>query len=155
VLRFGFFTKIIINITKTMILQPRKTKFRKAFRGKIHGSEFRVTKLAFGTLGIKALKSKRLKVEQIESLRKALIKKLKGKGKIWIRVFPQLSVTAKPVETRMGKGKGSVDYWCAQVNAGRVLFELAGISTALNKDILKISANKLPIPVKLIHLQKI
>jgi large subunit ribosomal protein L16 len=84
-----------------------------------------------------------------------LIKKLKGKGKSWIRVFPQLSVTAKPVETRMGKGKGSVDYWCAQVNAGRILFELAGISTALNKDILKISANKLPIPVKLIHLQKV
>jgi large subunit ribosomal protein L16 len=138
-----------------MALQPRKTKFNKAFKGKIHGSEFRVTKLAFGTLGIKAMKSMRLKIEQLESVRKALMKKLKGKGKIWIRVFPQLCVTVKPVETRMGKGKGSVNYWCAQINAGRLLLEFAGVSMSLDKEILKISANKLPMPVKLIRLQKV
>ncbi|YP_001874796.1 ribosomal protein L16 (mitochondrion) [Hemiselmis andersenii] len=134
------------------MLQPKKSKYRKSFRGKISGKEMKVLELAFGNFGIKVLKSGRISSQQLETLRKSILKKIKGRGKIWLRVFPYLPITAKPAEVRMGKGKGSVKYWCFPVNAGRVLIELQGISTSLSKEILKISSDILPFPVRLIHL---
>lgn len=134
------------------MLYPKKTKYKKAFRGKILGNETKVIELAFGNIGIKVLKSARISAQQLEALRKALQKKIKGRGKIWIRVFPSLPVTSKPAEVRMGKGKGNIDYWCTPVNAGRILFELQGIPATLTKEILQISADKLPVPIKLIYL---
>jgi large subunit ribosomal protein L16 len=134
------------------MLQPKKMKFTKTFRGKILGNDTKVIELAFGNIGIKALQPFRMKANQLEALRKALLKKIKGKGKIWIRLFPNLPVTAKPLEVRMGKGKGNISYWCSPINAGRILLELQGIPLSLNKEILKISRYKLPISVKLIYL---
>jgi large subunit ribosomal protein L16 len=134
------------------MLQPKKTKYRKSFRGKISGKETRVVELAFGNFGIKVLKSGRISSQQLETLRKSILKKIKGRGKIWIRVFPYLPVSAKPAEVRMGKGKGSISYWCFPINAGRILIELQGISTPLSKEIVKLSSDILPFPVRLIHL---
>nr|YP_009476633.1 ribosomal protein L16 [Chroomonas placoidea]AVM81126.1 ribosomal protein L16 [Chroomonas placoidea] len=132
------------------MMQPKKTKYKKSFRGKISGQEYKVNKLAFGNLGIKVLKPGRIKASQLEAIRKALFKKLKGKGKIWIRIFPNLSVSAKPVEIRMGKGKGPVSYWCFPVKAGRVIFEIQEKSTSISKEIFKITRNKLALPISLI-----
>lgn len=134
------------------MLQPKKSKFRKSFRGKISGKDTRVIELAFGNFGIKVLKSGRISSQQLETLRKSILRKIKGRGKIWLRVFPYLPVTAKPAEVRMGKGKGSVEYWCFPINAGRILLELQGMSPALSKEIIKISSDILPVPVKLINL---
>ena len=129
------------------MMQPKKTKYKKAFRGKIYGQEYKANKLVFGNLGIKVLKPGRIKASQLEAVRKALFKKLKGKGKIWIRIFPNLAVSAKPVEVRMGKGKGAISYWCFPVRAGRIIFEVQEKSILLSKEILKITKNKLRLPV--------
>jgi large subunit ribosomal protein L16 len=134
------------------MLHPKKTKFKKKFRGKIFGNDTKVIELAFGNVGIKLLKSARISAQQLEALRKALFKKIKGRGKIWVRVFPNLPVTSKPAEVRMGKGKGNISYWCVPINAGRILFELQSIPLSLNKEIFKISSNKLPVAIKLIYL---
>lgn len=132
------------------MLQPKKTKFKKFFRGKISGREYKVTKLVFGNLGIKVLKSGRIKASQIEAIRKAILKKLKRKNKIWIRIFPTLCVSAKPTEVRMGKGKGNVAYWCSPVKPGRIIFEVQEKSSLISYEILKISITKLGLPVKLV-----
>lgn len=134
------------------MLHPQKTKYKKVFRGKIRGNETKVVALCFGNIGIKVLKHTRISEIQLEALRKALLKKIKGKGKLWFRIFPSLPVTSKPAEVRMGKGKGSISYWCSPVNAGRIILELQGIPLSLNKEITKISTNKLTVPIKLIHL---
>lgn len=133
------------------MMSPRKVKFNKVFRGKIKGYEYQVSKLVFGNIGIKALKSSRISAKQLESVRKLILKKLKSKSKIWIRVFPYLPVTAKPTEVRMGKGKGSLAYWCCPVQAGRILFELTDISMSLRQEILQIVKYKFSIPVKLVY----
>lgn len=132
------------------MLQPKKTKYRKMFRGKIRGKEIKVTELAFGNFGIKTLTSGRITAAQLEATRKRIAKKIKGSGKIWIRFYPTLAVSAKPVEVRMGKGKGQIDYWCAQINAGRILFEFQGISLVIAKELMHISRSKLPLDLKLI-----
>lgn len=129
---------------------PKKTKYKKNFKGKICGNEYRVTKLTIGYLGIKVLKSGRIKSSQLEAIRKAVAKKLKGKTKIWVKVFPHIPVTKKPTEVRMGKGKGGFSYWCAPVNAGRVIFELQEKSLSIGYKILKIARNKMGIPATLI-----
>jgi large subunit ribosomal protein L16 len=134
------------------MLQPKRSKYRKSFRGKISGKETRVIELAFGNFGIKVLRSGRISAQQLETLRKAILKKIKGRGKVWIRVFPYLPVTSKPAEVRMGKGKGSVSYWCFPVNAGRILLELQGMPGSLSKEITKISSDILSLPIRLIHL---
>jgi len=128
-------------------MQPKKTKFKKFFRGRIYGQEYKANKLVFGNIGIKVLKPGRIKASQLEAIRKALFKKLKGKGKIWIRIFPSISVSAKPVEVRMGKGKGSIAYWCFPVKAGRIIFEIQEKSSSISKEILKITKSRLRLPV--------
>lgn len=134
------------------MLSPKKTKFKKAFRGKISGNETKVIELSFGNFGIKATKSGRVSAKQLETLRRSLVKEIKGRGKIWIRIYPHLSVTAKPAEIRMGKGKGNFNYFCCTINAGRILFELQHIPTTLIKTIFTLSTNKLGLPIKLIQL---
>lgn len=129
---------------------PRKVKFNKIFRGKIKSYEYQVSKLVFGTIGIKALKSARISATQLETVRKLILKKLKSKSKIWMRVFPYLPVTAKPTEVRMGKGKGSLAYWCCPVQAGRILIELSDISGSTRQEILRIIKYKFSVPVKMV-----
>lgn len=131
---------------------PRKVKFNKMFRGKIKSYEYQVSTLVFGTVGIKALKSARISATQLETVRKLILKKLKSKSKIWMRVFPYLPVTAKPTEVRMGKGKGSLAYWCCPVQAGRILIELSDISGSTRQDILRIIKYKFSVPVKIVSL---
>jgi large subunit ribosomal protein L16 len=133
------------------MMAPRKVKFNKVFRGRLKGYDYQVSTLTFGNIGIKALKSGRISAKQLESVRKLVIKKLKSKSKIWIRIFPYLPVTAKPTEVRMGKGKGSLAYWCCPVQAGRILFEFTDISNSLRQEILRIIKYKLSIPVKLVY----
>lgn len=132
------------------MLQPKKTKYKKSFKGRIYGYEYKSTKLVFGSLGIKVLKPGRIKASQIEAIKKSIFKKLKRKSKIWIRIFPSLPVTAKPIEVRMGKGKGSFSYWCSPVKPGRILFEIQEKSLAIGYEVLKITTTKLGLPVSLV-----
>lgn len=133
------------------MLQPKKTKYKKLFRGKIYGFEHKANKIVFGNLGIKVLKPARIKASQIESIRKAILKKLRNKNKIWIRIFPNLCVTAKPSEVRMGKGKGQIAYWCSPVKPGRIIFEFQEKSLAIGYEILKLTKSKLGLPILLIQ----
>jgi large subunit ribosomal protein L16 len=133
------------------MIAPRKIKFNKMFRGKLKGFDYKVSKLAFGNIGIKTLKSGRISAKQLDAVRKLIIKKLKSKTKIWIRVFPYLPVTAKPTEVRMGKGKGSLAYWCCPIQAGRILFELSDLSISLRHEILSLVKYKFSVPVKLVY----
>ena len=110
------------------MLQPKRTKFRKAFKGKIKGNAKGGFTLNFGTFGLKALEPERVTARQIEATRRAITRQMKRQGKVWIRVFPDLPVSAKPIEVRMGKGKGSTDRWVARVKPGRILFEIDGVS---------------------------
>lgn len=132
-------------------MYPRKVKFNKMFRGKLKGYDYQVTKLVFGSIGIKALKPARISATQLESVRKLIVKKLKSKTKIWIRIFPYMPVTSKPTEVRMGKGKGSLSYWCCPIQAGRILFELNDISISARQEILRIVKYKFSVPVKLVY----
>jgi large subunit ribosomal protein L16 len=135
------------------MLQPKKIKHKKMFRGKIRGSEVRVIELAFGNFGIKALSSGRVTAAQLEATRKTMTKKIKGSEKIWVRFYPSLAVSAKPIEVRMGKGKGQINYWGAQINAGRILFEFQGISLVVANELKSIVKDKLSLNLKLIFLK--
>jgi len=127
------------------MLLPKRRKYKKAFKGRLKGKETRGVEISFGRYGLKALGSARLTSRQIEAARRAISRKMKRMGTLWIRVFPDVPVTSKPTEVRMGKGKGSVDYWAAKVKPGRILFELEGISTDLAKEAFTSGGNKLPI----------
>ena len=109
------------------MLQPKKTKFRKAFKGRIHGNAKGGTDLNFGSYGLKAMEPERITARQIEAARRAISRAIKRQGRLWIRVFPDLPVSSKPAEVRMGKGKGAPEYWAARVKPGRILFELDGV----------------------------
>ena len=109
------------------MLQPKKTKFRKAFKGKINGNAKGGTALNFGSYGLKALEPERITARQIEAARRAITRHIKRQGRLWIRVFPDVPVSKKPAEVRQGKGKGSIEYWAARVKPGRILFELDGV----------------------------
>lgn len=132
------------------MLSPKRTKYRKYQKGRIRGEEHRCVDLKFGTFGIVALEPARISARQIEAARRAMSRKIKRIGKLWIRIFPDIPVTSKPTEVRMGKGKGSVDRWVARVKPGRVLFELGGVSLDLAKDTLKGASAKLPIKTRFI-----
>ena len=132
------------------MLQPKKTKFRKAFKGKIHGDAKGGTTLNFGSYGLKAMEPERLTARQIEAARRAITRHIKRQGRLWIRVFPDLPVTGKPAEVRMGKGKGSPEYWAARVKPGRILFELDGVPGDVAAMAFSRAAMKLPIKVKVI-----
>ena len=132
------------------MLQPKKTKFRKAFKGRLHGNAKGGTDLNFGAYGLKALEPERVTARQIEAARRAIQRHLRRQGRLWIRVFPDLPVSKKPAEVRQGKGKGSVEYWAARVKPGKILFELAGVSGELAAGAFERAAMKLPIKTKVV-----
>jgi large subunit ribosomal protein L16 len=133
------------------MLQPKRTKFRKAFKGRIHGSSKAGTNLDFGQFGLKALEPERVTARQIEAARRAMTRHMKRAGRVWIRIFPDVPVSKKPIEVRMGKGKGSPEYWVCRVAPGRVLFEIDGVPTQVAKEALALAAAKLPIKTRFIE----
>ncbi len=133
------------------MLQPKKTKFRKAFKGRIHGVASSGATLAFGQYGLKALEPERVTARQIEAARRALTRFMKRAGRVWIRVFPDVPVSKKPIEVRMGKGKGSPELWVVRVKPGKILFEVDGISAAIAKEALTLAAAKLPVKTRFIE----
>ena len=132
------------------MLQPKKTKYRKLQKGKMKGNAGRGTTLAFGSFGIKALDECWITARQIEAARIAVTRYMKRQGQVWIRIFPDKPITKKPAEVRMGKGKGSPEYWAATVKPGRVLFECEGVDFETAKEALRLAAQKLPIKTKFI-----
>jgi large subunit ribosomal protein L16 len=133
------------------MLQPIRTKFRKAHKGRIHGVATSGNSLAFGQFGLKALEPDRVTARQIEAARRALTRHMKRSGRVWIRVFPDVPVSKKPIEVRMGKGKGTPELWVCRVKPGRVLFEVDGISVALAKEALALAAAKLSVKTRFIE----
>ena len=133
------------------MLQPKRTKFRKAHKGRIHGVASSGATLAFGQFGLKALEPERVTARQIEAARRALTRHMKRAGRVWIRVFPDLPVSKKPIEVRMGKGKGSVELWVTRVKPGRVLFEIDGVNQELAREALTLAASKLPIRTRFVE----
>ncbi|MBM2577134.1 50S ribosomal protein L16 [Jannaschia sp. Os4] len=130
------------------MLQPKRTKYRKAHKGRIHGNAKGGETLNFGTYGLKATEPERVTARQIEAARRAMTRHMKRQGRVWIRIFPDLPVTSKPTEVRMGKGKGSVDYWACKVKPGRVMFEIDGVSDAVAREALRLAAMKLPVKTR-------
>ena len=127
------------------MLQPKRTKFRKQFKGRIHGLAKGGAVINFGNYGLKAIEPERITSRQIEAARRAMTRHIKRGGKIWIRVFPDKPITNKPLEVRMGKGKGNVEYWVALVQPGKVLYEMEGVSVELAREAFALGAAKLPI----------
>src|ERR671913_1730553 len=132
------------------MLQPKKTKYRKAFKGRIHGAAKGGFSLNFGSYGLKTVEPERITARQIEAARRAITRQMKRQGRVWIRVFPDLPVTDKPAEVRMGKGKGAVEYWAARVAPGRIMFEIDGVADDIARDALKLGAAKLPIRTRIV-----
>ena len=132
------------------MLQPKRTKFRKAHKGRIHGNAKGGTELNFGAYGLKALEPERVTARQIESARRAITRHIKRQGRLWIRIFPDVPVSRKPAEVRMGSGKGAPEYWVARVKPGRVMFEVDGVSSVTAKEALGLAAAKLPIKTKFV-----
>jgi len=130
------------------MLQPKRTKFRKQMKGRNRGLAHRGSSISFGDYGLKALGRGRLTARQIEAARRALTRHVKRGGKIWIRVFPDKPITQKPLEVRQGKGKGNVEYWVAQIQPGKVLFEIEGVSEELAEEAFSLAAAKLPFRTK-------
>ena len=135
------------------MLSPKRTKFRKAFKGRIHGNAKGGTTLTFGSFGMKALQPERITARQIEAARRAITRHIKRQGRVWIRIFPDVPVTKKPTEVRMGKGKGSVEFWAARVKPGRIMFEIDGVTEALAREALELGDAKLPIRTKFVTRQ--
>ncbi len=132
------------------MLMPNKTKFRKLQKGRIHGVAKGGFELNFGTFGLKALEPERITSRQIEAARRAITRCMKRQGKVWIRIFPDVPVTSKPLGVRMGKGKGAVDFWACRVKPGRIMFELDGVKEELANEALTLGASKLPIKTKIV-----
>ncbi len=132
------------------MLQPKRTKYRKMQKGRMKGNAHRGSSLAFGSFGLKALDSCWLTNRQIEAARVALTRYMKREGKVWIRVFPDKPVTAKPLEVRMGKGKGAPSHWVAVVKPGKIVFELEGVPIEVAQEALRLAAQKLPVKTKMV-----
>jgi large subunit ribosomal protein L16 len=133
------------------MLQPKRTRFRKAFKGRIHGASKGGFELNFGQFGLKAMEPERVTARQIEAARRAMTRHMKRAGRVWIRIFPDVPVSKKPVEVRMGKGKGGTEYWCCRVAPGRIMFELDGVPVDLAREALRLAAAKLPIKTRFIQ----
>jgi large subunit ribosomal protein L16 len=133
------------------MLFPKKTKYKKQFKGTLKGQTIRGSQIIYGKYALKALKEKRITSKQIEATRKAIVRKMKRLGYLWIRIFPDTPVTSKPNENRMGKGKGAVSFWVSKIKSGQILFEISGISYENAKKVFESGANKLPIPTKFIY----
>ena len=132
------------------MLQPKRTKFRKMHKGRIKGTAKGGSTLNFGTYGLKAIQPERITARQIEAARRAMTRHMKRQGRVWIRLFPDTPVSSKPIEVRMGKGKGSVDYWACKVKPGRVMFEIDGITEPVAREALRLAAMKLPVKTRTI-----
>jgi len=135
------------------MLQPKRTKFRKQFKGRNRGYAQRGNTVSFGDYGLKAVTRGQLTSRQIEAARRAMTRYVKRGGKIWIRVFPDKPITKKPLEVRQGKGKGNVEYWVAQIQPGRLLYEMAGVDEATAREALKLAAAKLPVLTMFVERQ--
>jgi large subunit ribosomal protein L16 len=132
------------------MLSPKRTKYRKAHKGRIHGVAKGGTSLNFGTFGLKAMAPERVTARQIEAARRAITRAMKRTGRVWILIFPDVPVSQKPAEVRMGSGKGSPEFWVARVKPGRIMFEIDGVSADLAREALTLGAAKLPIKTKFI-----
>ena len=133
------------------MLQPARTKFRKAHKGRIHGLAKGGTTLNFGAYGLKAMEPERITARQIEAARRAITRHLKRVGRVWISIFPAVPVSKKPLEVRMGSGKGTPEYWVTRIKPGRILFEIDGVSVALAREALDLAAAKLPIKTRFVE----
>ena len=133
------------------MLQPKRTKFRKQFKGRIKGAAKGGFSLDFGSFGLKALEPERVTARQIEAARRAITRQMKRQGRVWIRVFPDVPVSSKPTEVRMGKGKGAPEYWACRVKPGRILFEIDGVSPEIATEALRLGAAKLPIRTRFVE----
>jgi large subunit ribosomal protein L16 len=132
------------------MLSPKRTRFRKQFKGRIHGLATGGASLSFGQFGLKALAPERITARQIEACRRAITRQMKRQGKVWIRIYPDVPVSKKPNEVRMGKGKGAPEFWAARVKPGRIMFEIDGVATEIAHEALRLGAAKLPIACKII-----
>ena len=132
------------------MLSPKRTKFRKAHKGRIHGNAKGGTALNFGSYGLKAVTPERVTARQIEAARRAMTRHMKRAGRVWIRIFPDLPVTQKPAEVRQGKGKGSPEYWCVRVKPGRIMFEVDGVPQDVAKRAFELAAAKLPVKTRFV-----
>jgi large subunit ribosomal protein L16 len=132
------------------MLSPKRTKFRKQFKGRIHGASKAGTTLNFGAYGLKALEPERLNAREIEAARRAITREMKRAGRVWIRIFPDVPVSKKPAEVRMGSGKGTPELWVARVKPGRVIFEIDGVTVQTAKEALTLAAAKLPIKTRFV-----
>jgi large subunit ribosomal protein L16 len=133
------------------MLQPKRTKFRKQFKGRIHGVAKGGTDLNFGAFGLKALEPDRVTARQIEAARRAITRQMKRQGRVWIRVFPDVPVSKKPTEVRMGKGKGAPEYWAARVKPGRIMFEVDGVSEEVAREAFRLAAAKLSVKTRFVQ----
>ena len=132
------------------MLQPKRTKFRKAHKGRIHGNAKGGTQLNFGAFGLKATTPARVTARQIEAARRAITRHLRRSGRVWIRIFPDVPVSTKPAEVRMGKGKGNPEFWFARVKPGRIMFEIDGVAEELASEALKLASAKLPLDTRVV-----
>ncbi len=137
------------------MLMPKRVKYRKQMRGRMKGKATRGTKVTFGEYGLQALEPAWVTARQIEAARRAIVRHVRRRGKYWIRIFPDKPVTAKPAETRMGKGKGAVDHWVAVVKPGRIMFELSGVSEEMAREAMRLAAHKLPIKCQFVKREEI
>jgi large subunit ribosomal protein L16 len=133
------------------MLSPKKTKYRKQFKGRIHGSSKGNYKLNYGSFGLKAMEPERVTSRQIEAARKAITRYLKRAGRMWIRIFPDVPVSKKPAEVRMGKGKGTPEFWACRVKPGKIMFELDGVTEESAKEAFSLAAAKLPLETKFVR----
>ena len=132
------------------MLSPKRTKFRKQFKGRIHGEAKGGSELNFGSYGLKAIEPDRINARQIEAARRAMTRHMKRQGRVWIRIFPDVPISKKPIEVRMGKGKGSPEYWAAKVKPGRVMFEIDGVSDVVAREALRLAAMKMSVKCRII-----
>jgi large subunit ribosomal protein L16 len=132
------------------MLQPKRTKFRKQFKGRIHGEAKGGSTLNFGSYALKSTEPERVTARQIEAARRAITRHMKRQGRVWIRIFPDVPVSAKPIEVRMGKGKGSTEYWACKVKPGRIMFEIDGVSEVIAREALRLGAMKLPVTTRVV-----
>jgi len=132
------------------MLQPKRTKFRKAHKGRIHGTSKGATVLNFGSYGLKAVDPERVTARQIEAARRAITRQMKRAGRVWIRIFPDVPVSKKPTEVRMGKGKGTPEFWAARVHPGRIMFEIDGVNEETAREALRLGAAKLPVRTRIV-----
>jgi large subunit ribosomal protein L16 len=133
------------------MLQPVRTKFRKAHKGRIHGNATSATELNFGQYGLKAMEPNRVTARQIEAARRAMTRHMKRAGRVWIRVYPDVPVSKKPIEVRMGKGKGTPEIWVCRVKPGRIMFEIDGVSVQVAREALALAAAKLPVKTRFVE----